>query len=184
MSGFPPLPRPVGDSPEVRSFCQELVPGGIPFLVSVNPPQAAKSDECVENVMSVVEVNEGSIEYGWMLWERPRVLLEAEFHAVWVRPAGGRVDVTPKVLPGITKIVFLPDPNLVYEGRQIDNRRVPLTDDPLVRHYIEAAEAFFEAINRGTLADFHGELRLDGEQRALLQRRDSLEAAMMEKYTA
>jgi hypothetical protein len=183
LAGIPPLPRPVTDTPAVRAFCEELVPGQIPVPVRIAPPKGATLDECVENVKSVVEFNDGSIEYGWMLWERPGVMLEAEFHAVWVRPSGSRLDVTPKLLPGMTEIVFLPDPDLVYEERQIDNKRVALADDPLIQQYIDAAEAYFESINRGELADFHGHLLLDAEQQGLLKRRDALEEIVMEKYT-
>jgi hypothetical protein len=180
----PPLPRPISDTPEARAFCEQLVPGVSPLLVPLSVPTAAQIDDCFINVASVVEHNGGHMECGWMLWERPRVLLEAEFHAVWLGPNGTRLDVTPKALPWVKRIAFLPDAKIDYEGKQVDNRRMPLTDDPLVAEYIRAAEQYFEAINRGDLATFHGVLKLDGRQLALKNKMDDLEARMMEKYSS
>jgi hypothetical protein len=183
---MPPIPRPVADAPEVRALCERLVPGTAPFLIEVDdpPPPGAEPNDCTANIERVIEAHGGGIEYGWQLWETlPGVMIEAEFHAVWIDAAGTRRDVTPKAF-GITRIVFLPDPNLVYEGRQIDNVRVALRDDPLIHQLIEAAEQYYEATNRGELADFHGDLVLTPEMRGLLLRRLELERQIVQKYFA
>ncbi|HVS86382.1 MAG TPA: hypothetical protein VHD91_12200 [Gaiellaceae bacterium] len=105
---------------------------------------------------AVVAAHGGTLEYGWLLWETiPNVLLEAEFHSVWVTPKGIRRDVTPKEL-GFTRVVYLPDPALTYDGRQIDNKRVPLVDDPLVEEFMALERRLYGEMNRGERADQYG----------------------------
>ncbi len=183
MLATPPFPRPVVDSSEVRELCGRLVPGEIPVILQVDAPAWAEPNECTSNVARVIESHGGGLEYGWQLWETlPGVMVEAEFHAVWIDDAGRRHDVTPKELPGITEIVFLPDADLVYEGRQIDNVRVPLRDDKLIRGFIRAAEDFYEVTNRGELAAYHGPLRFTPEMQAIAARRQRLELAILNRY--
>ena len=178
-----PIPRPVVDTPEVRALCERLVAGTIPMLLKVDAPPWAQHNECVGNVESVIEIHGGAVEYGWQLWETlPGVLVEAEFHAVWVDADGRRLDVTPKELPGIKQIVFLPDPALVYDGRQIDNVRMPLKDDTLITEFIQTAERFYEVTNRDGLAAYHGELVLTPEMQMIQKRRGSLELMILDKY--
>lgn len=127
----------------------------------------------------------GGVEYGWQLWETlPTVLLEAEFHAIWVDANGNRRDVTPKTTPGIDESVFLHDPALVYEGRQINNVRVPLRDEPMITAFINVADKLFEATNRGLLADYHGPLRMTPELQKLTARQASLMGSIVAKFYA
>lgn len=185
MPSEPPIPKPVTDRPEVRALCERLVPGVIPVLLKVDAPPWAQPNDCIANVESVIEIHGGTVEYGWQLWETwPGLLIEAEFHAVWADDEGRQHDVTPKAVPGIHQIVFLPDPQLAYEGRQIDNVRVPLKDDALIREFIEAAGAFYEVTNRGELADYHGGLTMTAEMQAILKRRTCLELAILQKFYA
>jgi hypothetical protein len=178
-----PLPRAAGDTPAVRALCADLVPGEIPVRVKINAPPWTKPRECTPNVASVVEVHGGRGEHGWKLQETlPGVLLEAGFHAVWVDADGDRLDVTPSEVPGMTYTSFLPDPSLVYEGRQIDNVRVALEDDPLIHEYIETWEAFFELMNRGELADYHGPVVLSPEMKQVKSRSERLELEILRKY--
>ena len=46
------------------------------------------------------------------------------------------VDITPKP-EGETRILFVPDPRRRYEGLAIDNVRMPLRDDLLIKHFIQ-----------------------------------------------
>ncbi|MGL4965857.1 MAG: SEC-C metal-binding domain-containing protein [Inquilinus sp.] len=55
----------------------------------------------------------GSLLYGWLIWEWPRVFIEAEHHAVWEKD-GSLVDITPPS-NGERRILFLPDPNASYD---------------------------------------------------------------------
>ena len=72
-----------------------------------------------------VEKNGGGFQYGWQIWEWPDVMIEAEFHAVWNSPQGILIDITPKQID-THKILFLPDANRTYEGKQVNNFRQPL----------------------------------------------------------
>lgn len=178
-----PIPRPVIDMPEVRSLCERLVPGEIPEVLKVDAPPWAEPQDCIGNVKSVVKLHGGSTDYGWRLWETlPGLMIEAEFHAVWRHDDGRRHEVTPSETPDVATVVFLADPSLVYEARQIDNVRVPLTDDPLIGEFIQSAESFFEATNRGELADYHGKLVLTPEMRAIRKRQTELELAILQKH--
>lgn len=178
----PPIPRPITDTPAARALCEELVPGAAPGLVEVNPPPWAKTNDCFPTVVRVIEEFGGTMECGWTLWETlPGVMIEAEFHAVWKSDEGHRVDVTPKAFR-VDRIAFLPDPTLVYEGRQIDNVRRPLVDDVLVARLINEAEAYYEATNRGDLADYHGMLKLTPEMKAIRTRMAQLHLKILQKY--
>lgn len=50
----------------------------------------------------------GAIVFGWTIWEWPKVMLTAEFHAVWESPDGDLIDITPKPQRE-TSIIFVPD---------------------------------------------------------------------------
>jgi hypothetical protein len=178
------LPRPVTNTPEVRALCERLVPGGVPAIVLLGeepPPYAAESD-CFNIVQRITSDHGGEAVYGWQLWETlPGLMIEAEAHAVWRSSSDVLYDYTPKLFP-YDHIVFLEDPALVYEGRQIDNMRVPLTDDPRVKELIAAAKAYYEATNRGDLADKHGLIVATPEIKAADARRKRAEMAVAEKH--
>ena len=178
-----PIPRPVSDAPVVRAFCERLVPGEIAQFVNVDPPPWAKADNCTENVARVIrELRRGRVEYGWQLWETlPGVMIEAEFHAVWVDVDERRHDVTPKPFD-LDSIVFLPAPNLTYEGKQKDNVRIALQDDPLIDDFINAAADLFVVLNRGELANYHGPIKPTSEMKIIARRRDQLLSQIVEKY--
>lgn len=177
-----PTPRIPSDTQELRALARRLVPDEVPVILDVEHPPGAKPRDCTANVERVIDVHGGEMQLGWLLWEMlPGVMIEAEFHAVWVDPRGNLRDVTPRAL-GAGKSAFLPDPTLVYEGRQINNVRVALVDDALLREYIGVADAYFEATNRGALADYHGPLRLTAEMQALRQRQLELQIAILTKY--
>lgn len=183
MPAAPPLPRPaLRDHAAVRALCERLVPGGEAVVLQPQAPRRAKPRDCVVNVDAMIHERGGDVEYGWALWETfPGVIIEAEFHAVWRDPRGRRRDVTPQQIE-VSRVVFLPDPTLVYEDRQIDNERIALIDDPLVEEFISAAKAHFDVTNRGELATFHGELPRTPEIRAATQRRWDAERQLLAKH--
>lgn len=75
-------------------------------------------------------------------------MIEAEFHAVWVDSEGLHHDITPKPLE-LNSILFLPDPSRVYENKQVDNVRVALVGDALIKNFIKLSKNLFEATNQG-----------------------------------
>lgn len=145
--------------PHVVDFCRSISREQPVYLQIRADPGAAVND-CISNVRRHVAESGGDVVLGWQIWEWLGVMIEAEFHAVWNTPDGERRDVTPKALP-FPRILFLPDPRLKYDERQINNIRRPLTDDPRVRSFIRLADDIYEVTNEGDLATFHGNLPPD-----------------------
>jgi hypothetical protein len=85
----------------------------------------AEINECFPNLERKIKCYGGRIQYGWAIWYLPGILMEAEFHAVWVSPKGELIDISPRQIQ-FKEILFLPDSATVYLGRQIDNIRIPL----------------------------------------------------------
>lgn len=147
----------------------------------VEPPPWAEPENCTDNVSAVVERDGGRAIDGWRIMESlPRVLLEAEFHVIWIAPDDRALDVTPSPVPGAT--LFLPDPAVRYQGRQIDNHRIALRSDPLIDQFITAAEAYYEVTNRGALADVHSDIAVTPAMARIIERRESLAIALRHKY--
>jgi hypothetical protein len=168
------------DSPQLTDLCNTLVTdGSTPIRVPYEAMPKAVERDCYGNVTKKIEASGGSMQTGWHIVEGlPGVLLEAEFHAVWIDAEGNYHDVTPRS-PEVEEILFLPDKVRKYNGKQINNVRVPLQDDPLISEYIANEDRIFEAMNAGGLADRHGEILID---RSLIERRETLGASIYEKY--
>lgn len=144
------------DHPLIAALCNDVAPGQVPVQIPSRPPVGAIENDCFLNVQAHVEQHGGELVIGWALWEYPGVFAEAEFHAVWRDPsAGSLVDLNPRPFP-FSVINFLPDPARRYEGRQVDNVRMPLKNDPLVKQFIYQAQRYFQLTNAGDLADQHG----------------------------
>lgn len=126
-------PSEIGD--EIIQLCQSITSACEPAFVPVQPVQDALLNDCFHNVKRQVEAHGGDIVYGWAVWCWPLVMVEAEFHAVWQDAQGEFIDVTPKQ-QGEKKILFLRDPDVTYEGRAPDNKRLPLREDPLIDDFI------------------------------------------------
>ena len=59
-----------------------------------------------------------------------------EAHAVWQKDADCLIDPTPHT-DGETRILFLPDSKVRYQGRKIQGIRKPLTESLLAKEHIE-----------------------------------------------
>lgn len=179
-----PQPRPAKkSSPAVVNLCSMLVRGEKPLYLDIEKVEDTEINDCYYNVQNFIKKNGGSIQYGWQIWETlPDVMCEAEFHAVWVDKKGNFRDITPKSIPNIKRILFLPDPARKYEGKQIDNFRVALKDDPIVHRFIEVSELFFLELNKGKLADYHGPLILNEKMKYLKREQDEKFNEIIVKY--
>ncbi|MBU1447566.1 MAG: zinc chelation protein SecC [Gammaproteobacteria bacterium] len=153
----PVTPAEVGR--ELASLCASLAPNVEPIYVSAKPIEGAPKNECFPLVEAIVSQEGGMVLLGWSLWEFPGVFVEAELHAVWSSPTGELIDVTPKNHP-VGRILFLPSNNAVYSGRQTNNIRRALSNDPCVTEYFATFDREFELLNRGARADQHGEIEL------------------------
>lgn len=99
-------------SEDIYSFCKSIAPESEPLFLDIKPRRASKKQECFENVDSAILGEGGSVMYGWAIWEWPKVLIEAEHHAVWNRD-GELVDVTPQ--DDDSSILFLPDETATFD---------------------------------------------------------------------
>lgn len=104
-------PRKLGT--DVMEFCRGINADAAPFYIPVKPAPDAQPSECFNNVADRVARDGGSLVYGWLIWEWPRVFIEAEHHAIWEKD-GMLVDITPPI-NGEEKILFLPDPASTYD---------------------------------------------------------------------
>jgi SEC-C motif len=100
-------------------------------------------DNCFYNVEDKAKADGGGIQYGWTIWEDPGLLIEAEFHALWVSPRNELVDITEKT-DGEKQILFLPDSNRIWQCEMIDNIRIPLVDNDYTHELIRSSEAAFK----------------------------------------
>jgi len=179
-----PLPKVASSTmPNIMALCERLVPDGKPLYLNVEAINGVIENECYKNVESIIKNKGGSIQYGWQIWETiPNLMAEAEFHAVWIDNNGTLHDVTPKSLPGMNQILFLPDPSRKYLDRQIDNVRIPLQDEILITQFIENAEKYFEATNRGDLADYHGYVVANSEIQKLVEEKNEIFTKIIQKF--
>lgn len=153
-----PTPADAG-SAYVIEFCQRIAPHDVPLRVVHEPLPNQPLLECFRIVPEQIAAHGGKQLTGWAVWETPGVFIEAEFHAVWQQPDGTLRDVTPRPLP-FDQILFVPDSRREYAGRQVDNIRQSLVDDRDVVRFLYLAKRRFEILNKGDLADQHGEIRL------------------------
>jgi SEC-C motif len=136
----------------IKTLCQEISPDRNPVLLRVTPQIACKPRDCFNCVRQMVQREAGRIQYGWSIWEWPRVFIEAEHHAVYEPPSGKLwKDITPSESPRIIHRLFLPDDNAVYdfenEGVLRDNFRRALCDDPLIHDFFSAASRRTAVLN-------------------------------------
>jgi len=162
MKRFERPVTPAEISTVLQGVVDDLVPGGRTTYVDVLPTIDAQANECFPLVEQRINTEGGRAEVGWSLWELPTLFVEAEFHSVWRRPSGELLDVAPKNHE-TSKILFLPDPIRQYEGRQVNNVRKALRNDPLLNTYLETFSSEFDLLNEGERA-WQNEVVLSGEE--------------------
>lgn len=161
--------------PYVRDFCGSIVSNREPFYILVTSDSTDVLLDCINNVDKRIQANGGERVLGWKIWEIPGLMIEAEFHATWKNPHGKLFDVTPNETK-VNKVLFLPDTNLVYMEKQINNIRKPLNNDPRVLEFIDAHDAYFNFLNLGERATSH-QLHLTQDE---LQQLDGIKFRIVE----
>ena len=137
--------------PSILQFCNSIVPNQQPFYIPVKTLLNQPINECFAILPKHIATHGGEQIFGWIIWEWPKVMIEAEFHTVWRTEDGILIDITPKII-SVNHILFLPDISRKYEGRQIDNIRKPLTGDKRIRRFCQLSHEIFLALNEGDLA--------------------------------
>ncbi len=156
---------PESTSPEVIAFCKEISPSRKPIYLKIKKEASATTLNCFDNVQNKANQNGGKVRFGWIIWEWKDIMIEAEFHAVWMDSNGQLVDITPNGY-GFKRILFLIDDNKIYEGEQVNNIRKALSDDPLIDEYIKLNDKLFCLMNIGMYQDRYGEVELNPHMQA------------------
>jgi len=146
-------------TPPIKRLINRIAPGGQPQYVKVLIEPDAEINECFANLERKIERDGGRIQFGWAIWYLPGILVEAEFHAVWVSPEGDLIDISPRPIQ-FQEIMFLTDHSAVYSGRQVGNIRIPVSKNPKVKEYIRMHEELFKIMNEGDLAYKHGPISI------------------------
>jgi hypothetical protein len=77
--------------------------------VNLRPDFNPVVGECFDNVRTRIGNTGGELRFGWNIRVWPNVLLDAQFHVVYVAPDREHLDATPEDGAGADKILFLPD---------------------------------------------------------------------------
>lgn len=114
--------------------------GTDPVVLPIVAEKKASLGDCFFNVEDKIKKDGGSSCFGWAILQGG-FIIEAEAHAVWKSPEGKLLDITPRE-PRFrsSTIMFVEDPNMVFKGRLIDNRRLNMSDNPLIDHLIKIQE--------------------------------------------
>lgn len=121
---------------EIIKLCKEINSNEEPLYIRVNSEEWCENNDCFINVKRKIDISRGRQVNGWAIWQWANRMIEAEAHAVWENVNGELLDITPHER-GENYILFLQDENVIYNGRRIPNKRVPLTKSPLVQRLIE-----------------------------------------------
>jgi hypothetical protein len=139
-------------SSHVLRFCRSISSEGPAVLLRISPDDVSAPLDCFNNARRKVAQSGGRIVLDWAIWAWPGVYIEAEHHAVYEPPLGGKwIDLTPPQLPYIVARLFLPDSTAEYdfenEGVRRDNHRLALVADPLVQQFFASARRHSEIMN-------------------------------------
>ena len=168
--------------PYVKSFGRQVLNGREPdFTYVANQPLDVSFNDCFVYVKEHAQAHGGEMLIGWAIWERPKLFIEAEFHAVWKTNDGELIDLNPRPIP-IPRVLFLPDTNRRYEGRQVDNIRKPLCRDANLIRFLSNQSQWFGLLNEGDLADYHGEIVMTPAMKKLQKEQLTIEMYLERKY--
>ena len=132
-----------------------------PRYVPCRPIPNAPINECFPLVEKAIALKGGKRVLGWQIWKN-KLLIESEFHAIWEKPNGECIDITPKIRP-FSEILFIPDSKATYTGEQVNNIRINITGNKLVDEFILICDTIFRIENKGERA-LQYELHLKGKE--------------------
>lgn len=145
---------PALDDPHLTLILKRLKTNETPIVIDVQTHEDARENECIEIVDKMVSQFGGERVLGWQIWQGG-FLIEAEFHAVWRKTDDKLLDVSFKKNQAHF-IVFIPDPSLIYTGRQINNIRLNTTKNPVVDDFIRLCNCKYKLFNKGKRAGLYG----------------------------
>ena len=144
------ITTPVEITPAIIDFCKSIDPSQEPVFLDVpalNESNRFRVGECHFNAHAFTDGAGGSVAYGWIIWERLDMYLDAEFHSVWVNPVSDELrDVTPQG-DEESHILFMRDSAGSYDLElqpYVKNRRKALREDSQIQDYLELMDKFHE----------------------------------------
>lgn len=129
------ITTPAVISEAIAAFAAELSPEHPPIYVEVRREPYARPLNCFGAVAEKVRRDGGEQVNGWTIWEHPRAYLSAEFHTVWRSPRADLLCVSNHP-DGEKRILFVPEPQRLFQGRRIPNRYKALTYQRIVQEFI------------------------------------------------
>lgn len=170
---------PLSITPEILEFCKQISKSN-PVYLDVQTSADSVKKECFGNVQNFISQNGGSIQHGWLIWEWQNVIIEAEFHAVWVSPEGKLTEISPAVEK---KILFLPDNSKTYKGITLNNIRHALQEDKTVKEFVKVCDQISEAQIKAKQTENINNHYVSAYMIAMLsQRQNALMELIKEKY--
>jgi hypothetical protein len=109
-------------SKHILKLARQLDSTNAPDYIAAESREDCLPGRCFENVPRIVAKEGGSVQHGWVM-RQDSYFAEGAFHAVWRRPDGTLVDVTPRA-DARPQILFLPDAKKVWEGETVEPMRM------------------------------------------------------------
>ena len=160
----------------LRDLCARLKVTAEPTFVPVRSRADAALGDCFNDVKRQVEEFGGELFHGWLLWEWPGILVEAEFHGMWRSPTGDLTDVSLRG-EGEEVVLFVPDVSRRFEGSRKDNVRHVTGKDPRIRTFVQNQNRFFKLF-QAAHGNVTGEVVLEDELADLLYNQRMLGEAL------
>jgi hypothetical protein len=126
------MERGVGSRPIAKSIlklARQIDASGTPEYISVEVGEGCEPGDSNQNVTTMVRKFGGAIQHGWAFRIQPLAYVEGAFHAVWRKPDGSLVDVTPRK-DEQSVIPFMVDLRNTWQGEEIEPRRMMLHEQP------------------------------------------------------
>ncbi|QIB50364.1 hypothetical protein [Pseudomonas sp. OIL-1] len=149
----------------VMEFCSSICAHSAPMIVECSPAHGTAENECFELVGRKVQELGGSQVFGWAVWEKPGVFIEAEFHSVWQQPNGMYLDINPRnpIFNIKTNIVRSGQENKIQRKTNRQYSQSLVNDNDVIRFLYLSAKRF-QILNRGKRAYEHGEVSLPNKE--------------------
>lgn len=128
---------------------------GQPVYVPVIPAEGASLIKCFWNVQDVIEEAGGSMVCGRSVWQGPcNWWLSLEAHAIWQRPDGSLIDVTPTGFD-VSSVAFIPG-DWDFDGHVKPTDYIVTSKLRIVQEFIAVSRAHLSVQNQAhTLAREH-----------------------------
>lgn len=170
-----PLITPPEIDDTVRDFAKTISANDL-IVVPVKPVPSSMLQRCFGSVTNHVMYSGGRMVLGWIIWIHPKVLIEAEHHAVWESPEGDLIDITAKA-DDEKEIVFLPDETATLRnGSARNNVRKALANDLSILAMIKAADKYYPYFVKADRGDYMDAKTVKTAQKALAAKNAAITA--------